>query len=834
MSVALSHTDIDSDIDFSKEAGEVLHIAARKAEEYLHPSYGPPHLLWALLNRQISTHELIRAWDKDIFYLQEWASVRLEEYPKANGAAGRVATDSGVYKLLMEADQLRFELNRQKVDAVCLLAALCTPGLAFSVDQLKTFSLSREEILADADGTDVPPGADQRLPVPRQKAGPASPDGLPGPYCRDIRREFAQQEQIGLVGRQREIKNCLEILCRYTKANLLITGEPGVGKTALIAGLAEQVEEQNVPVNLRRARLLELDLAALQAGATYKGELEDRFQRLLDALNDRERPILVIEEIHTLLDKHERFSSLANLLAVELRREQLTVIGSTTPENYRKNIENNERFARLFETVTLEEPGDEATADIIRAVIAPYERHHSLQVTGKVIREAIRLSRRYDKNRRLPAAAIDLLDRSMARVRITVNRSQAAFDRLNRTFERCGEDPEQGRLSALHEAYTAFYEVARPLTGTHADLSLEEGDDLDDNDRFIAYMENIIPRIAALVEQSDRKIKPADLARVISGKTGIPAGNIKARERTRLLGMEEVLRERVVGQDAALQSVSEAVLESRSGLLGGGQPVGSFFFMGPTGTGKTELAKALSEFLFRDEKAMIRFDMSEFKEEHSAALLHGAPPGYVGYEEGGLLVNKIRERPYSVVLFDEIEKAHASVFDIFLQILDEGTLSDRLGKKGDFSNAVVLFTSNIGSDYITEVLEKQDQLPSGRQLMEKLSGYFRAEFLGRLTEIVPFAPVGEEALLRIFEIHLKELVQAAGRKGISVVVDAAAKAHLSQLGYSPTYGARPLKGVIRDKIRRPLSRMIIEERVTAGDRVQLSLDRSQQVQWKIN
>ncbi|WP_372638138.1 AAA family ATPase, partial [Fodinibius sp.] len=661
MSVALSHTDIDTDIDFSEEVGKVLHIAARKAEEYLHPSYGPPHLLWALLNRQISTHELIRTWDKDIFYLQEWASVRLEEYPKANGAAGRVDAAPGVGKLLMEADQLRFELNRQKVDAVCLLAALCTPGLAFSVDQLKTFLLSREEIVAAADGTAVESGAEDRPSGPRQRGNTASPDGLHAPYCRDIRRELVQQEHAGLVGRQREIKNCLEILCRYTKANLLITGEPGVGKTALIAGLAEQIEEQNVPSNLLKARLLQLDLAALQAGATYKGELEDRFQRLLDTLDDRERPILVIEEIHTLLDKHEHFSSLANLLAVELRRDQLTVIGTTTPENYRKNLEKNERFARLFETVTLEEPGDEVTADIIRGVITPYERHHSLQVTGEGIREAIRLSRRYDKDRRLPAAAIDLLDRSMARVRIAVNRSQAVFERLNHLYERYGEDPEQESMPALRETYTAFCEVARPLTETRADLSLEEGDALDGDDRFLAYMDDIIPRIAAVVEQPARQIKTADLARVISGKTGIPAGKIRERERTRLLRMEEVLRERVVGQDAALQSVSEAVLESRSGLLRGGQPIGSFFFMGPTGTGKTELAKSLSAFLFRDEQAMIRFDMSEFKEEHSAALLHGAPPGYVGYEEGGLLVNKIRERPYSVVLFDEIEKAHASV-----------------------------------------------------------------------------------------------------------------------------------------------------------------------------
>lgn len=830
MPAALSHIDID----LSKEAGDILHIAARKAEEYVHPSYGAPHLLWALLNKQISTHELIQTWGKDIFYLQEWASVRLEEYPKANSAATGVGADSGVEELLMEADQLRFELNREKVDAICLLAVVCTPGLAFSSDQLKTFPLSIQEILSGIEETPVSAGTDDQQFVPRLPKDTASSDKLLETYCLDKHQEFVEQEYFSLVKRQEEIKTCLEVLSRYTKANLMITGEPGVGKTALITGLAEQIEEGKVPDNLLELRLLELDLAALQAGATYKGELEDRFHKILGALGNHKKAILVIEDIHTLLDKKNNLSSLTSLLTMELNRGTITIIGTTTPEKFRKDIERKESFIRRFEMLALEEPGDKAAAHIIRTAITPYEHHHSLQVPDDSIREAIRLSKRYDKDRRLPDAAIDLIDRSMARLRNSMNRSQTAFHPLRNKVQQYKDDSETEVLPVIRERYAAFYEVANQLMKTHYAFSLEEKQALEDDNSFLEYLYEVISRIGEVVEQPAKEIKPADLASVISGKTGIPIGRIQTSERKRLLGMEEILRERVVGQDAALQSVSEAMLESRSGLLKDGHPIGSFFFMGPTGTGKTELAKALSAFLFQDEQAMIRFDMSEFKEEHSAALLHGAPPGYVGYEEGGMLVNKIRERPYSVVLFDEIEKAHASVFDIFLQILDEGKLNDRLGKEGDFSNAVILFTSNIGSEYIADFFEEGGQLPSGRELLEKLSGYFRPEFLGRLTEIVPFAPVSEEVLLRIFEIHLGELLQATCRKGISVEVEAKTKIHLARLGYSPQYGARPLKGVIRDKIRKPLSRMIIEERVNSGDHVQLSVDKDHQLQWNIN
>jgi ATP-dependent Clp protease ATP-binding subunit ClpA len=870
-----------ADVKLSKEAQFVLHIAGRKAEEYVHASYGAPHLLWALLNKEIPTYQLVRDLGKDIFYLQEWASVRLEEYPKANTTVSNAAAAQELTELLNEADQLRFELEGDEVDAACLLAVICIPGLVFSYDQLKTFSLSKDEVLQGAygdlevitaNGNGVQKNGKQATNGASLSSDTSSSDSSDSgsvleQYCRDKHREVAEREYFELVERKDEINTSLEVLSRYAKANLIITGEPGVGKTALIDGLAERLGKENGPDNLRNARLLELDMAAMQAGASYKGELEDRFQKIITELKKLEEPVLVIENIHALLDKQKNFSSLASLLIMELNRGQLTVIGTTTPENFRKTIEKDETFRRRFETLTLEEPGDKDTAAIIRTVITPHQHHHNLQIDDDTIEEAIRLSKRYDKERRLPDAAIDLIDRGMARLRISLNKSRMLFEELKEVSEENENDEAEGEpadVSNVRKKYDSFNEAAAGVLKNNYGITLLQVDKIDDGENEIIPLEltssdeddnpeslledknvdckndfqhhvnNLISEMDALQWDEPVNIIQADLAAIISRKTGIPTGKIQTQERKRLLGMEDVLRERVVAQDGALKSVSEAVLESRSGLMKGGQPIGSFFFLGPTGTGKTELAKALSEFLFQDEQAMIRFDMSEFKEEHSAALLHGAPPGYVGYEEGGMLVNKIREKPYSVVLFDEIEKAHASVFDIFLQILDEGKLNDRLGKEGDFSNAVILFTSNIASEHITNVFEEKNRLPSSQNLMDKMAGHFRPEFLGRLTEIVPFAPISEEVLLRIFEIHLAELLQAATDKGVQVELDTETKSHLAQMGYSPQYGARPLKGVIRDKIRRPLSRMLIDGRIENGSRVQLSLDNDNEPQWNIN
>lgn len=418
----------------------------------------------------------------------------------------------------------------------------------------------------------------------------------------------------------------------------------------------------------------------------------------------------------------------------------------------------------------------------------------------------------------------------MAGVKLMTEISAAKIEELKENLNRFGEDKDEN-FEELRWFITDLKNQISPILFSKLDEE-DNGHSLNTGTEIFDYCKKILDRLEEAAREKTESLKKSDIGAIVSGRTGIPLGKVQSKERERLMNIEEHLRRRVIGQDHALKSISEAILESRSGLNKPGQPIGSFFFLGPTGTGKTELAKALAEFLFQDESFLIRFDMSEFKEEHSAALLYGAPPGYVGYEEGGLLVNKIRQKPYSIVLFDEIEKAHSSVFDIFLQILDEGKLHDRLGKEGDFSNALILFTSNIGSDFIVDSFTKGEVPPSGT-LMEIMSNYFRPEFLGRLTEIVPFAPITRENVVKIFNIHLKGLMKTLDDMGIKLEIDDKARELMAQAGHSPKYGARPIVGTIRMQLRRPLSRMIITDKVKRGSTVQLSIDENEKVDWKV-
>ena len=469
---------------------------------------------------------------------------------------------------------------------------------------------------------------------------------------------------------------------------------------------------------------------------------------------------------------------------------------------------------------------------MLKEIIPAYENHHRLKAGEEIISEAIRLSKRFLKERSLPDSAIDLIDHAMSGVRLMTDISSGKIEELNQQLESLKpESDENLRLSELEWFYSDLKNQISPIL--FSKLNEEEViAQFNSGTEIYEYCKKIL---ASLEEHARNKIEAldkSDIGAIVSARTGIPLGKVQSKERDRLLNIEQHLKKRVVGQDHALKSIAEAILESRSGLNKAGQPIGSFFFLGPTGTGKTELAKSLSEFLFQDESFLTRFDMSEFKEEHSAALLYGAPPGYVGYEEGGLLVNKIRQKPYSVVLFDEIEKAHTSVFDIFLQILDEGKLHDRLGKEGDFSNAIILFTSNIGSKYIVDSFEK-GEIPPSDKLMEIMSNYFRPEFLGRLTEIVPFAPINKENVVKIFDIHMKSLYKSLKDKGISLEIDQNVKEKLAMSGFSPKYGARPIVGIIRSQLRRPLSKMIIADEIRRGSAVKLTLGENENVVWNI-
>jgi ATP-dependent Clp protease ATP-binding subunit ClpA len=706
------------------------------------------------------------------------------------------------------------------------------PGVGFTHEPLKSFTLTSKEIMeaitSKNDLQSVLGASETSAKVKDKKTG----TNAILKFCIDKNEQAIQKKLDPVVGRDSELRTITEILGRRTKSNVLILGDAGVGKTALVNGFTQIVVEGKVPENLKAAKIFELDFGSLIAGASYKGEVEDRLKSIIKEIQQFDKAILFVDEIHMLLDQQGGTAGAANLLKPELSRGNLTIIGTTAIDNYTKFIETDEAFDRQFEIVKIEEPDESKALRMLKEIIPAYESHHKLKAGEEIISEAVRLSKRFLKERSLPDSAIDLIDHAMSGVRLMSDISSAKIEELKKQLESLKpESDENTKASELEWFCSDLKNQISPIL--FSKLNEEEATAQFNSDTEIyEYCKKILAGLEEIAAKKIEALDKSDIGAIVSARTGIPLGKVQSKERDRLLNIEQHLKKRVVGQDHALKSISEAILESRSGLNKAGQPIGSFFFLGPTGTGKTELAKSLSEFLFQDESFLTRFDMSEFKEEHSAALLYGAPPGYVGYEEGGLLVNKIRQKPYSVVLFDEIEKAHTSVFDIFLQILDEGKLHDRLGKEGDFSNAVILFTSNIGSQYIVDSFEK-GEIPPPDKLMEIMSNYFRPEFLGRLTEIVPFAPINKENVVKIFDIHMKSLYKSLKEKGISLEMDQNVKEKLAMSGFSPKYGARPIVGVIRSQLRRPLSKMIIADEIHRGSSVHLTLGENEKVVWDI-
>lgn len=811
-----------------------LHIAQAVAHEYRQAHYAAPHLLTALLHNEIGVASwLVAVLGKDIHYLREWAEVRLEDEPKAARPPEQPTPDATVQQALAMADLVALQLARDPTDALCALAALLRPGLAFSAEQLKSLPLTQQEILAAAQAEMPAPDA-----ASTAEAGPPAGAGLGGAlatYCTDKTAQARAGKLDPIVGRDREIRLVAEILGRRTKPNVLLIGEPGVGKSALVEGFAQQIALGLVPGHLREVTLFELDLGTLVAGASYKGEVEDRIKKVLTELKQYTRAILFIDELHVLLDpKGSAGSGIAQLLKPELARGELTVIGATTNDEYRQYIEKDEAFNRRFDTVRVEEPSVVVAERMLERVLPLYAAHHGLALGEGTVAEAVRLAKRYLKDRQLPDSAIDLVDRTMAAIRMLDEHAVASLTQLQTEFEALvAGRHELPEADYLRELRWFLYQVQNQVSQLWLNQleNDQQPDKLETSAELETYLRELLTAVLALADTKKESVEKHDIAAIVSGKTGIPLGKLQSNERDKLLRMDEVLQQRVVGQDGAVRALCAAILESRSGLTKAGQPIGSFFLLGPTGTGKTELAKALADFLFNDESFLIRFDMSEFKEEHSAALLYGAPPGYVGYEEGGLLVNKIREKPYSVVLFDEIEKAHPSVFDIFLQILDEGKLHDRLGREGDFSNAVILFTSNIGAEQVSQAFAS-GQAPASADLLETMSRHFRPEFLARLTEIVPFAPISEANVARIFDIHLRPLLEQLRRQGITLEISPEARQHLALSGFTPKYGARPITGVIRSQLRRPISRLIISGEARPGTVLSLTLpEGEEQVQW---
>jgi len=805
--------------NISESVKLAIRIAQSLAKEYHNPEFTAAHLLKGLMHKEVGLRGFLSSIGKDEEYISEWAEVRIEELDKTTIAPDEVKGSAEIARVFEEADHVRIKLGLDLITPVCVLTSLSKPTIGFKPDQLKSFPIKERELLdLYIKDEEVQQAISPSAGAAIQKTGSGAASAL-HKYCIDRIALAREGKTDPIIGRDKEARMIMEILCRRTKPNVIITGDAGVGKTALVDGFAQDIIADNVPELLKGVQLFELDLGSLIAGASYKGEIEDRLKNILKEIKQFDKAVLFIDEIHTLLDnKGPIGGGVGNLLKPELARGEITVIGATTIDEYRKIIEPEQAFSRRFEVLQVNEPNEASAIKMLEKLTDKYEAHHQLKIQPDAVSECVRLAKRYMKDRRLPDSAFDLLDRTMAAMKMMNDTSEKVLEELSQTLmglESSIEGEDEVRLNDYRWLYSQMQDKVSPvLLGQLTDET--QVDNFETEDEYHQYLVKNLEALKILAEQKSEEVAKQDIASVVSYKTGIPLGKIQAQEKEKLLNMEQFLKKRVVGQDQALRAVSDAILESRSGLNKKGQPIGSFFLLGPTGTGKTELAKSIAEFLFNDEKAMIRFDMSEFKEEHSAALLYGAPPGYVGYEEGGLLVNKIRQQPYSVLLFDEIEKAHPSVFDTFLQILDEGHMHDRLGKEGDFSNSLILFTSNIGSEWIAGQVDK-GEIPTSQQLMDMMSGNFRPEFLARLSEIVPFAPISEKNVVRIFEIQLKSLTEALDKQGIVFKIEEEATKMLALNGFTPKYGARQLSAVIRNELRRPISKYIISGELKKGN-----------------